>query len=111
MSHTANTIINATEAHFFPVFTRTELVVQRAQDCRVWDVDGREYIDLTSGWGVTCLGHCPTALTQALTAQLGNCMQTPNCNLSYTQSQADAASRLVEIAPEGLTRVFWLRGY
>ncbi|MBI3330361.1 MAG: aminotransferase class III-fold pyridoxal phosphate-dependent enzyme [Nitrospinae bacterium] len=69
--------------------------------------DGREYLDLTAGWGVTCLGHCHPALIEALSRQLRCCMQTPNCNLSYTGSQAEAAKLLVSISPQALTKVFF----
>jgi acetylornithine/N-succinyldiaminopimelate aminotransferase len=106
MAHAAD-VIAQTENAFFPVFTRHEFVVDRADGWRVWDIDGREYIDLTSGWGVTCLGHCHPALVGAITQQLGRCLQTPNCNLSYTPIQAQAAEMLVQAAPECLTRAFF----
>ena len=105
-SHT-DTIIEKTESHFFPVFNRNPLVVDKASGCLVWDVDGKEYIDLTSGWGVTTLGHSHPALIEAISEQLGLCMQAPNCNLSYTIPQAEAAELLCEISPPELTRVFF----
>ncbi len=105
-SHT-DTIIEKTESHFFPVFNRSPLVVDRASGCLVWDVNGKEYIDLTSGWGVTTLGHSYPALIQAISEQLGMCMQAPNCNLSYTIPQAEASELLCEISPPELTRVFF----
>jgi acetylornithine/N-succinyldiaminopimelate aminotransferase len=107
LSPAATAVIRATEDRFFPVFTRADLVVERASGCRVWDVDGREFIDLTSGWGVTCLGHCHPALVESLSAQLRLVMQAPNCNLSYTRPQAEAVERLTGIAPPGLTRVLF----
>ncbi len=39
---------------------------RRAKGCRVWDVDGRDYIDYIGTWGPAILGHAPTALTNAL---------------------------------------------
>ena len=100
-------IIHTTEHGFFPVFSRTELVVERASGCRVWDVDGREFTDLTSGWGVTALGHCHPTLVEMLAHQLSLVMQAPNCNLSYTRRQAEAVERLIAIAPPGLRRVLF----
>lgn len=107
MENYTDTIIEKTESHFFPVFNRSPLVVDRASGCLVWDVNGKEYIDLTSGWGVTTLGHCYPALIQAISGQLGKCMQAPNCNLSYTIPQAEAVELLCEISPPGLTKVFY----
>jgi len=100
-------VITQTENAFFPVFTRHDIVVARADGWRVWNADGREYLDLTSGWGVTCLGHCHPPLVDGITRQLNRCLQAPNCNLSYTPIQAEAAERLVRAAPSGMTRVFF----
>ena len=99
-------VIEKTESYFFPVFNRNALVIDKASGCHVWDVGGKEYIDLTSGWGVTTLGHCPPTLIEALSRQIRLCMQAPNCNLSYTIPQAEAAELLCNISPQGLTKVF-----
>ena len=99
-------VIARTENAFFPVFTRHGLVVDRADGWRVCDTDGREYLDLTSGWGVACLGHCHPALVEGISRQLSRCLQAPNCNLSYAPIQAEAVDRLVKAAPAGLTRAF-----
>ena len=107
MESSAGTIIEKTESHFFPVFNRSPLVVDRASGCLVWDVDGREYIDLTSGWGVTAIGHSHPALIDAISEQLRLCMQAPNCNLSYTVPQAEAVELLCDISPPSLTKVFF----
>jgi len=103
----ADAVIQQTEAHFFPVFNRNAFVVDKASGCKVWDIDGKEYIDLTSGWGVTCLGHCHPALVEALSKQMQSCLQAPNCNLSYTVSQAEVLKMLIDISPSGLTKAFF----
>ena len=107
MESHSDTIIEKTESHFFPVFVRNPLVVDKASGCLVWDVDGREYIDLTSGWGVTAIGHSHPALIDAISKQIRLCMQAPNCNLSYTVPQAEAVELLCDISPPGLTKVFF----
>ena len=43
--------------------------IERAAGCRVWDVDGREYIDYIGAWGPLLLGHAHPAVVSALTAQ------------------------------------------
>ncbi len=45
-------------------------VVERAQGCRVWDVDGREFIDSRNGLGPITLGYRHPAIDRAVTAQL-----------------------------------------
>jgi acetylornithine/N-succinyldiaminopimelate aminotransferase len=104
---TQEKVIQETENHYFPVFQRTSLVVQCASGCSVWDMGGRHYLDLTSGWGVTALGHSPPALVEAIRHQAGLCLQAPNCNLSYTPAQAGAAARLVATLPGDLSQVFF----
>ncbi len=46
------------------------LVVDRAEGARVWDTDGREYVDFAGGLGCQNLGHNPPAVVQALHAQV-----------------------------------------
>jgi glutamate-1-semialdehyde 2,1-aminomutase len=45
--------------------------VERAQGCRVWDVDGREFIDFRNGLGPITLGYCYSAVDEAIREQLG----------------------------------------
>ena len=104
---TSQEIIEKTEAAFVPVCTRTRFVVARAEGCKVWDPEGREFLDLTAGWGVTGLGHCHPALVEAIKKQAESCLQAPNCHLSYTESQALASEALVRTAPGPLSRVFF----
>jgi len=72
----------------------------------VRDAEGREYVDLTGGWGVTCIGHSHPALVEAICAQAGRLMQTTN--LFYTQSQLDLLDRISPLLPQGLTRSFFV---
>ena len=89
-------------AHFLPVVRRLPLALVEGRGARVRDADGREYVDLTAGWGVTCIGHCHPALVEAIASQAGRLMQTTN--LLYTLPQLDLIERLAEITPAALTR-------
>lgn len=46
-----------------------DLVIERGKGVHVWTTDGRKWLDLTSGIGVTCLGHCHPALVKAVQQQ------------------------------------------
>ena len=46
------------------------VVVERARDCLVWDVDGREYIDMMSGFSAVCQGHVHPRVVAAVQGQL-----------------------------------------
>jgi acetylornithine/N-succinyldiaminopimelate aminotransferase len=93
-------------AHFLPVVKRLPLVLVEGRGARVRDAEGREYVDLTGGWGVTCIGHSHPALVEAICAQAGRLMQTTN--LFYTQSQLDLLDRIAPLLPRGLTRSFFV---
>ncbi len=93
-------------AHFLPVVNRLPVALVEGRGSRVRDVAGREYVDLTAGWGVTSIGHCHPALVRAIAEQAGRLMQTTN--LVYTLPQLDLVDRLAELAPPPLTRTFLL---
>lgn len=44
------------------------------------DQGGRQYLDFVQGWAVNCLGHCPDAITKAITAQAARLL---NCSPAY----------------------------
>ncbi|MEF3312270.1 aspartate aminotransferase family protein [Paenibacillus sp. GYB004] len=48
---------------------RPELVMERGEGMYLWDTDGNRYLDFVGGWAVTCLGHSPAVLREALTRQ------------------------------------------
>lgn len=91
---------------FLPVVKRLPVALVEGRGSRVRDVDGREYVDLTGGWGVTAIGHSHPALVAAIAEQAGRLMQTTN--LFYTLPQLDLAERLLAVVPDALTRTFFV---
>ncbi|HSJ98472.1 MAG TPA: aspartate aminotransferase family protein [Myxococcota bacterium] len=91
---------------FLPVVKRLPVALVEGQGSRVRDVAGREYVDLTGGWGVVAIGHSHPALVRTLAEQAGRLMQTTN--LFYTLPQLDLAERLLGHAPEAITRAFFV---
>ena len=92
--------------HFLPVVNRMPVALVEGRGSRVTDVEGREYVDLTAGWGVCSIGHCHPALVEAISEQAGRLMQTTN--LFYTLPQLDAAEALSALSPAELSRVFFV---
>jgi acetylornithine/N-succinyldiaminopimelate aminotransferase len=90
---------------FLPVVRRLPVAIAEGRGSRVRDVQGREYVDLTAGWGVCAIGHCHPRLVEAIAAQAGRLMQTTN--LFYTLPQLDLAERVLGVAPAALTRAFF----
>jgi len=97
-------VVEREAAHFLPVVKRLPVAIVEGRGSRVRDVDGREYVDLTAGWGVTAIGHCHPALVDAIRDQAGRLMQTTN--LFYTLPQLELIERLAAVAPEPITRTF-----
>src|ERR1700704_6448111 len=57
------------DEYMVPCFAPAEFIPVRGEGSRVWDQQGRMYIDFASGVAVTALGHCHTAMVRALTEQ------------------------------------------
>ena len=57
-------------AALMPNYGVPPLAISRGQGCRVWDADGREYLDLIAGIAVSSLGHAHPALVEAVSRQV-----------------------------------------
>src|SRR2546429_9374119 len=57
------------------------LAISRGQGCRVWDADGREYLDLIAGIAVSSLGHAHPAIVEAVSRQVAEVANTSNLYL------------------------------
>jgi adenosylmethionine-8-amino-7-oxononanoate aminotransferase len=82
------------------------LVIERAEGARLYDVDGRSYLDANSSWYVACLGHGHPRLVAALAAQAGRLAHTSLAGVTH-EPAARLAEELVAVAPPGLARVFF----
>lgn len=79
------------------------LVWQRTKGCRVWDADGREYLDLYAGFAVSTVGYCHPAVTEAICKQTATMTHCPSAAPSAVR--AELYERLAALAPAGLDRV------
>lgn len=91
-----------------PFTKRQPLSIARGAGNRVWDEAGREYLDFTSGWGVTCLGHCHPVLVEALQAQAALLTQNPNSGFTCSPVRARLLARLAPLLPAPLTRLYFV---
>ncbi|TYL45114.1 acetylornithine transaminase [Nocardioides sp. BGMRC 2183] len=86
-------------------FGPPKLILERGEGCRVWDVDGRSYVDFLGGIAVNTLGHGHPALVDAVTTQLGTLGHISNFFASTPQ--IELAERLLALAaPDTDGRVF-----
>ena len=80
--------------YYLHVVNRQPIVLVRGEGTKVWDDEGREYLDFTSGWAVTNIGHANPVLAQAIAEQASTLIQTSN--QFYTVPQLKLAELLVE---------------
>jgi len=106
MSEQYDRIVSREQKVFMPGVRRWPLALVRGAGSLVWDSDGKEYIDITAGWGVNCLGHSHPKLVEAIVDQAGTLMQVTN--VVYTTQQLDLAEALDRIAPANLSRSFFV---
>lgn len=91
------------ERDYLPVFARYKIVLDHGDGVYVYDTQGKKYIDFLGGIAVNVLGHNHTELVKAVAEQAGRMIHCSN--LYYTQTQADAAEKLVKLS--GLDKVFF----
>lgn len=91
------------DAFVAPTYGRFPLAFDRGEGCRLWDVDGREYLDFGSGIAVCCLGHAHPELAESLAAQARRLLHVSN--LYYHEWQGRLAERIVRLIGPG--RVFF----
>lgn len=82
---------------------RLPVVFARGEGSRLWDMDGKEYIDFLTGVSVDSLGHCHPAITKAIQKQAETLVHVSNYFLM--EDKIVAAERLVKLA--GMDRIFW----
>ena len=75
-------------------YGRFPLALDRGEGCRVWDTEGREYLDFVAGIATCTLGHAHPALVKTVTEQIGKLHHVSN--LYYIPEQGALAKWLVE---------------
>src|SRR5919197_2355814 len=100
---TATDVISVEKEHVLQVYRRSSVVFERGRGCRLYDAEGRSYLDLLSGIGVAALGHAHPRLAAALADQAQKLLHTSN--LFFHPLQGELAARLAELS--GLPRAFF----
>lgn len=96
-------LIAAGKRHYLPVYRPREVILDHGRGARVWDREGREYIDFAAGIAVCGLGHGDPDLLVALVEQGGKLWHTSN--VFYSEPPLRLAEELVQ-ASRFASRVF-----
>ena len=87
----------------FPNYRQYPIVIVRGRDCRVWDADGREYLDFVAGIATCNLGHTRAEVTEAIRKQAEEIIHVSNWY--YNAPQVELAALLTETS--GMERIFF----
>ncbi|QEK10942.1 aspartate aminotransferase family protein [Crassaminicella thermophila] len=77
-------------------YARFDVIFEKGFGSKVWDIEGKEYIDFVSGVAVNCLGHSHKAITKALSEQSENLIHISN--LYWNTNQFKLAKKLVDLS-------------
>jgi len=93
----------AAEPHVMKTYGRLPIALSHGRGCRVWDTDGREYLDALGGIAVNTLGHAHPRLVPALQEQIAKLIHTSN--YYHVPLQEQLAAKLTELS--GLSNAFF----
>ncbi|MBK9238503.1 MAG: aspartate aminotransferase family protein [Rhodoferax sp.] len=96
-------VIEAASPHVMNTYGRVPIALSHGQGCRVWDVNGKCYLDALGGIAVNTLGHKHPKLVPALQDQIAKLIHTSN--YYHVPNQEILAKKLVELS--GMTNVFF----
>jgi acetylornithine/LysW-gamma-L-lysine aminotransferase len=86
------------------VFSKKPIVLTQGKGALVWDINGKEYVDCSTSYGVALLGHCHPKVVAAVQAQAEQLITCHSCY--YNDKRAEFIQKLVKITPKGLDKAF-----
>ncbi len=95
--------IDIEKQRFLQTGKRLPVILTRGDGTKVWDIDGKEYLDFVGGIAVVSLGHCHPVVVDALKRQSAQLLTTSN--YYYTLPQLKLAELLCEVS--GMDRAFF----
>ncbi|KLL10226.1 MULTISPECIES: acetylornithine transaminase [Protofrankia] len=98
-------LLNRRDAVIMTAYGRPPIALERGAGTRVWDADGRAYLDLIAGVAVSVLGHCHPAVQEAVRDQIGRLGHVSN--LYVNEPQIVLAERLLGLLGGADGRVFF----
>jgi len=96
---TLNEISALYEKYVMETYARADLLFVRGNGTRLWDAEGREFLDFAAGIAVCSLGHCHPAVTKAIQEQAGKLVHTSNLFLNEWQPRL--AEKLIQHGFDG----------
>lgn len=98
------TIQEVEERYSTGVYNKRDVTIVRGQGTRLWDEQGKEYLDCATGMGVASVGHANPQVAEAIAAQACTLITCPE--LFYNDRRAELLKKLAAVTPPGLERIF-----
>ena len=99
-----DTLIQTEVQYDSGVYNKHDIALVRGLGVKVWDSNGREYIDCIAGIGVASIGHSHPALVKAISDQAATLMICPQT--FPNDKRAEFYDELASVLPQGLNRIF-----
>lgn len=88
----------------FSVYAKRDVVIVKGSGAKVWDDNGKEYVDCVAGIGVASVGHANPAVVKAISEQAAKLITCPVT--MYNDTRAKFLEKLMSVAPKNLKRAF-----
>jgi len=104
MSLTFEEIREIEEKHLAPTYQKMPIAIKSGRGCKVYDVNGKEYIDFMTGYGVAILGHGYPRVIDSIKSQLENIAIAHGS--VYSEQRALFLKKLASITPKNLSSAY-----
>jgi len=95
--------MNSEDQFMGRLYQRFPINISHGKGAKVWDSEGREYIDCMAGYGVALVGHCNDRVVNAIKSQAERLIV---CHMSaYNDTRLNFLQKLARISPTGLSKV------
>ncbi|HVX02260.1 MAG TPA: acetylornithine/succinylornithine family transaminase [Nitrososphaera sp.] len=97
--------MNGEDNYLGTLYQRFPVNLARGKGARVWDVNGKEYVDCMGGYGVALVGHCNDRVVAAIKQQ-AETLITAHMSV-YNETRLAFMKKMAQVAPPGLTKMFF----
>jgi LysW-gamma-L-lysine/LysW-L-ornithine aminotransferase len=97
--------MNGEDQHLATLYQRFQVNLAKGKGARVWDTNGKEYIDCMGGYGVALVGHCNDRVVAAIKKQ-ADTLITAHMSV-YNNTRLEFMKKMSTVAPAGLTKMFF----
>ena len=87
-------VVSMYDKYIMETYKRVPLCLEKAKGVKVWDIDGKEYLDFFPGWAVSGIGHCHPLVSKAVADQAKKLMHVSNNY--YSEAQGLLAEAIIK---------------